>query len=64
MSEEGTTTRHALPLFALFGVLGGLGLAMAHGRISGINFQGLVHLSTLLVLLAGTMLMWRAEHQE
>ncbi len=63
MAEAGFFTRYALPLFVLFLALGGVGLAMAHGRIEGPNLPGLIHVSTILVLLSGVALMWRAEKQ-
>ncbi len=63
MAESDSITRHAFPAFAILLALGCLGLAMAHGKIPGINFRGLIHLSTVLVLLSGVALMWRAEHQ-
>lgn len=61
MAEDDFVTRYSLLLFVLFGVLGVAGLAVAHGKIEGPNFNGLVHVSAFLVLLSGTALMWRAE---
>ena len=63
MPSSESITRNALPLFAILLAVGCLGLAMAHDRLPGINFRGLVHISTAFVLLSGVALMWRAEHQ-
>ena len=64
MSDQGFFTRYALPLCGVFLLAGCYGLAMAHGRVEGPNFTGLIHVSTALVLLAGMALMFRAEAQD
>lgn len=63
MADEGFVTRYSLLLFVLFLAAGCYGLAVAHGRMEGLNFKGLIHVSAALLLLSGTMLMWRAEKQ-
>jgi hypothetical protein len=61
MPQENFFVRFAVPLFAVFLVAGCYGLAMAHGRVDGLNFKGLIHVSTALVLLSGIALMFQAE---
>jgi hypothetical protein len=63
MAETGLFTRFALLLFVIFLGAGCYGLALAHGRVEGPNFNGLIHISTALVLLSGVALMFRAEKQ-
>jgi hypothetical protein len=63
MTEESFFTRYALPLFVVSLAAGCYGLALAHGRIEGPNFKGLIHISTALVLLSGIALMFRAERR-
>ncbi len=63
MAEDDFVTRYSLLLFVVLGALGVAGLAVAHGKIEGPNFNGLVHLSAMLVLLSGVALMWRAENK-
>ncbi len=61
MAEQNFFVRNALPLFIVFLAAGCYGLAVAHGRMEGPNFKGLIHISTALVLLSGIALMFRAE---
>lgn len=63
MAEEGFTTRYALLLFVLSGALGLFLLCAGTGRLEGYDFRGAIHLGAFFALMAGTMLMWRAEHQ-
>jgi hypothetical protein len=62
MPQREFFTRNAVLICLACLAVGALGLAMAHEKIPGINFKGLVHISTLLLLLAGTLLMWKQEH--
>jgi uncharacterized membrane protein SirB2 len=64
MGQESFFVRFALPLFVVFLAAGCYGLAVAHGRMEGPNFKGLVHVSAALVLLSGIALMFRAESRK
>ena len=64
MGQESFFVRFALPLFVVFLAAGCYGLAVAHGRMEGPNFKGLIHVSAALVLLSGIALMFRAESRK
>jgi hypothetical protein len=55
-------TEHAVQICLACLAFGALLLAMAHDKIPGISFKGLIHVGTLLLLLAGVLLMWKQEH--
>jgi isoprenylcysteine carboxyl methyltransferase (ICMT) family protein YpbQ len=63
MPQTEFATRNAVLLFIAFFALGILCLGMAHDHIPGLNFRWMAHIGTLLLLLSGTMLMWRSEHE-
>ena len=61
MEQESLFVRYGLVLFVVFLTAGCYGLAVAHGRLEGPNFNGLIHVSAALVLLSGIALMFRAD---